>query len=330
LLLVARTAHAGSAPAASPPGPKDHRRVLLLMESAVDPFMDRIKAEVVSLGLDVVARSARGPIESRARAENAVAAIRILPARNGVEVWMADTTSGRSLLRQVIVDETPGGPNQDVVALQTAELLRTGLFPEAPPAIAHAAPSPPAVVQTGPPASDAENAVRTGVELLYSAGGASPSWQAWFSFQRLWSRRFGFAVDLGVPLRRGTMSGPEGTADVGAIGAGVEVLARFRSEGSRLSLTTGVGAGLVSLLTKGHPSQTGSVQLESKSSTPYTGLGYARITLAWSLSTWFALGMSGLAGTTVARVHVRFGGNDAGDWGVPLLGTAVFAQVDWR
>ena len=61
-----------------------------------------------------------------------MAAIRILPSRNGVEVWMADEASGRSLLRQAIVDETPGGPNQDVIALQTAELLRTGLFPETP------------------------------------------------------------------------------------------------------------------------------------------------------------------------------------------------------
>ena len=35
-------------------------------------------------------------------------------------------------------------------------------------------------------------------------------------------------------------------------------------------------------------------------------------------------------GATVARVHVRFAGNDEGDWGAPLLGTALFAEVDWR
>ena len=95
---------------------------LLLVDSPGDPFMDRIRAEVVSLGLEGVVRAPQGSIEARARAEHAVAAIRILPSRNGVEVWMADAASGRSLLRQVIVDETPRGPNQDVVALQTAEL----------------------------------------------------------------------------------------------------------------------------------------------------------------------------------------------------------------
>ena len=126
------------------------------------------------------------------------------------------------------------------------------------------------------------------------------------------------------------MSGPEGKADVGPIVVAVEMLARFRSERGRLFLITGLGAGAVALLTKGHPSPEGSTQLESNSSTAYTGLGYARITLGWKLSTWLGLGMSGLAGTTLARVHIRFGGNDAGDWGVPLLGAALFAQVDWH
>ena len=40
--------------------------------------------------------------------------------------------------------------------------------------------------------------------------------------------------------------------------------------------------------------------------------------------------MSGLVGTTVAPVHVRFAGNDAGDWGVPLLGAALSAEADWN
>jgi hypothetical protein len=68
----------------------------------------------------------------------------------------------------------------------------------------------------------------------------------------------------------------------------------------------------------------------SDSTAAYTGLGYARVALGWKLSSWLALGGSGLAGTTVARVHVRFAGSDAGDWGVPLLGGALFAEVDWH
>jgi hypothetical protein len=294
--------------------------------------MDRIRSEVVSLGLEAVMRPAQGPIEAKARAEHAVAAIRILASHNGVEVWMADATSGRSFLRQVIADETPGGPNHDVVALQTAELLRTGLFhPAAPPPAATGPTStPPVIVQSAPPPSSGESGLRSGVELLYSAGGASPAWQAWFSFQHLWSHHFGIAIDVSAPFRRGTMSGPEGTADVGAIVVGVEALAHFLSRRGRLFLTTGLGVGSVSLLTKGHPSPQGSTQIESTASTAYTALGYARVNLGLKVSTWMGVGLSGLAGATVARVQIRFGGNDAGDWGVPLLGAALFAQIEWR
>jgi len=320
-------------PRAQEAAPKDRPRVLLLVDSPGDTFMDRIRSEVVSLGLEAVMRPAQGPIEARARAEHAVAAIRILAPRNGVEVWMADATSGRSFLRQVIADETPGGPNHNVVALQTAELLRTGLFhrpppaatgPISPPRVSAQAAAPPSSGETG------ESGLRSGVEMLYSAGGASAAWQAWFSFQHLWNRHLGIAFDVSPPFHRGTMSGPEGTADVGAVIIGVEALARFLSPRGRVFLTTGLGAGSVSLLTKGHPSPEGSSQIESSSSTAYTVLGYARVNLGLKVSTWMDLGLSGLAGTTIARVQIRFGGNDAGDWGVPLVGAALFAQVDWH
>lgn len=310
--------------------PKDRPRVLLLVDSPGDPLMDRIRSEVVSLGMEAVVRPAQGPIEARARAEHAVAAIRILSPHNGVEVWMADATSGRSLLRQVIADETPGGPNQDVVALQTAELLRTGLVNPPAPATPGPISSPPVIVQSAPPRSSGESGLRSGVELLYSAGGASPAWQAWFSFQHLWNHHLGIAFDVSAPFHRGTMSGPEGTADVGAVIIGIEALARFLSQRGRFFLTTGIGAGSVSLLTKGHPSAQGSSQIESSDSIAYTILGYARVNLGLKVSQWMGLGLSGLAGTTIARVQIRFGGNDAGDWGVPLVGAALFAQIDWR
>ena len=109
VVAVGIALHPASLRAAQLARPNDHRRVLLLVDSPGDPFMDRIRAEVVSLGLEGVVRAPQGSIEARARAEHAVAAIRILPSRNGVEVWMADAASGRSLLRQVIVDETREG-----------------------------------------------------------------------------------------------------------------------------------------------------------------------------------------------------------------------------
>jgi len=321
---------------AQPNEPRDHRRVLLLTDTPGDPFMGRIRAEVASLGLEVVVRPPRGPIEASARAERATVAIRMLSSRNGVEVWMADETSGRSLLRQVIVDETKGGPNQNLIALQTAELLRTSLFTHAPPergSVTSPPPGPapePVIIRTAPPPPSGESALASNLGLLYSAGGAGPAWQASLSFQHLWTRRLGMALVVSAPVQRGTMRGREGAADVGAVIAGAEAIARFGFERRRVFLTTGLGAGFVAVVATGHPSQDGTAPLVGDSSTAYTALGYARASIGWKLATWLAVGMSGLAGTTIAPVHVRFAGSDAGDWGMPVLGAALFAQIGWN
>lgn len=305
------------------------RRVLLIADRPGDSFVARIKAEVATLGLDVVTRAPTGPIESDARSEHAIAAIRLLPSRKGVEVWMADETSGRSLLRQVLIDETAAGPDQNLIALQTAELLRTSFFPKgAPPAPPHPAPVETAVAAPAPPTPPAVASVfQVGAGPLYSAGGTSAAWQAWLSLQRVWGGRFGVALDLGLPLFRGTLSGPEGSADVGAVVAGGALLMRFESERQNLFFTAGLGAAFVSVLVKGHESQ---APLKGTSSTATTGLGTLRASLGWRPRDWLGLGISGLAGATTDRVQLRFAGNSAGTWGFPILATTVFAELGWR
>jgi hypothetical protein len=311
-----------------------HGRVLVLVDKPGDAFMGRIKAEIVSLGLDVAVRAPVGSLDADARAEHAVAAIRMLPSRKGVEVWMADETSGRSLLRQVIVDETTGGPDQNLIALQTAELLRTSFFPKREPTSATASvrqeppPAPPPIVlQAAPPQSSGEGGAQVAIGALLGAGGASASLQGWLSFQHLWGRQFGIGLTLSAPLRSGTLSGPEGTSDVGVVLVGGEVLARLGSH--RFFLTPGLGGGLAVVLLRGHPSQEGTLALRGASLNAYTGVGYLRVSLGWRAARWLLVGATGLAGATTGRVHITFAGNDAGSWGVPLLGGALFGEVDW-
>ena len=317
--LLAIAAAAGiavpGAALAAPEEPDERRRVLLVVDDPADPFIGRIRAEVALLGVEVVMRAPQGQIEASARSEHAVAAIRMLPSRRGVEVWMADETSGRSLLRQVVVDETPRGPNENLIALQTAELLRTSLFPRPTPPASHPADAPPVVVTPAPPPASGESQLVSSVGLLSGGGDAGPAWQAGLAVQHFWNDRFGFAISLSAPFQRGTMSGPEGTADVGAVTIGPEALARFESAHGRLFMTTGLGAALVYVLATGHPREQASAQLMSSLSTAYTGLGYARLTLGWKLSRWVDAGLNVVAGTTIARVQVRFAGNAGGRMG---------------
>ena len=108
-------------------------RVLIVIDESDDPFAERIKAEVSALGLEVVSvepwrtGEAVESLDAAGRANQAAAAIRMIASRKGVEVWMANQPTGRSLMRQLVVDERPV-PNEGLVALQTAELLRTTLL----------------------------------------------------------------------------------------------------------------------------------------------------------------------------------------------------------
>jgi len=312
------------------------RRVLLLADKPGDLFVERIKAEIIGLGLAVVTRAPSGPLEEDARGQHAAAAIRILPARNGVEVWMADETSGRSLLRQVVVDERPEGPDQNLIALQTAELLRTSLFPRTPAAQAPPAPPPHAVVAApvaspalaavpGRATPGAETGAQAGMGALLSPGGAGPALQLWLSLHRFFGRRLGLAADVSLPVVRAALNGPEGTARIGCAMAGLALLVRMRSSSSAWFLTSGLGGAMLRVSAEGEAKPT----LTSSSSSVVSGAAYARVEGGYAPADWLRVGAHLMGGAAFDRVHLRFAGNDAGSWGRPFAAVALYAELDW-
>jgi hypothetical protein len=314
---------------AAPAEVPSNRRVLLIVDMPSDPFIERIRAEITSLGFVAVARGPVGPLETGAREQHAIAAVRVLASRKGVEVWMADETSGRSLLRQVVVDESPDGPDQSLVALQTAELLRTSIFPKrdkAPPPNATPVTTSRSPAELAPQPSSGEIGAQAGLGLLHSPGGVGSTLQIWLSLHHCWGRRMGVALDFSGPVRQATVSGPEGTAEVGVYLVAGEIFARFEANGSGLFLTAGLGAAVVRVSAKGQAEPS----LVSTSAATLTGAGFARVDAGWQPSRWLRLGVSVLAGATPERVTVRFAGNEAGKWGWPFLAALALAEVDWR
>jgi hypothetical protein len=253
-----------------------------------------------------------------------------LPSRRGVEVWMADATSGRTLARQLVVDEQPQGPDQTLVALQTAEILRTGLFPQTPnppPPLPPSTPhieNPKVVAHTSPRSS--ETGVQAGLGGLYSSGGTGTALQAWLSVERRWRHGFGVALDLSLPVVRGSVSGPEGSANVAAYTAGLELFAIFPPRESHWFITTGLGGGVVDVRAVG----SGKGALDGTTSSTLVGHGYARVEVAWHPATWALVAVSGLAGTTFESVTIRFAGNQAGSWGGVLLASFLHAGITWE
>lgn len=323
--------------------------VLLISERADDPFLERIKAELVAIGFATLVRRNDVALERAAREVNAVAAIRVLPSRQGVEVWMADRTSGRSLLRQVIVDENPSGPNQSVVALQTAELLRTSLIQQ-PSTASAPAPTPPrddssatsgrsvrspstiepehpdqqrATKPVTPPPSAG---LQAALGALYSPGGADAALQLWLSLQRSFSKNVALAIDLSAPLLTASLTSPEGTTRIGSYVAGVAFLLQTRSESGLIFVNGGVGIGAARLSFNGEANP----PLLGRSGGVTSATAYVRSDLGVELVPWLRLGARGTAGATSHKMNLTLAGNDGGSWGRIYTGAFFLAEVPWH
>jgi len=323
LICLENRALAAPAPA-QPPSGVDSRRVLLIVDQSDDPFANRVRAELLALGLDVVAvepwrtGEAVDTLEGAARAAGAVAAVRTIASRKGVEIWMADQLTGRPLLRQLVVDENPAGPNQSLIALQTAELMRTSLLATAAPP---RAPPPPVVEVPAPPPAPAEIGVEAGAGTLWSPGGTGAPIQLWVSVHRSLARLpplLSLAIDFSAPARAATVSGPEGSSTVQTYRLAAALLARKEIAGSGLVLDGGLGVGGVRLAFEG----TARAPLDSGTAKMLTVAGYARADAVFDAASWLRLGARGIVGASAHRASIQFAGNETATWG-PLFVAAL-------
>jgi hypothetical protein len=340
LVCTALLCLAGIRPAnAQTPEQELERRVLLVIDRPNDPLIERIGAEVAALGLGVLTRPSTGPLEEDARAQHAAAAIRVLPSRKGVEVWMADATTGRTLARQLVVDERPTGPDYGLVALQTAEILRTGLLgrtdgaekpkeppPPPPPPPPPDPPPPPAAVRA-PASWPHQTSVLAGLGALSSPGGIGTSLAASLSLERTIFWRLGIVLDVTLPIRRGSLSDQGSTAEMGAYLVGLAGFVRLLPPDAHWFLTTGAGGAVVHVRTTGTSRES---FLVGASSNGLVGAAYARIDAGWRPRRWARIGLASIVGTAFPRVTVRFAGNPVGTWGRVFVAALAVAGVDWE
>jgi hypothetical protein len=328
VLLALLAARGNSAAAAD-----EKLRVLIVIDASDDPFAERIRAEVSALGLEVVAvepwrtGEAIESLDAAGRANQAAAAIRMVASRKGVEVWVANQPTGRSLLRQLIVDERAPAPNEGLVALQTAELLRTTLLSRsetAPPP----APRPvPTIKQEPPPAppSPPNAGLQIAFGVLWSPRGGDEAYQLWGTIHRFLIRPIGVALDASAPVNPGTISGPEGSASVRTWLAGATVFSRYERPASGLYATVAAGAAVIRLDIRG---SAGSAFVAS-SHTATVAAGYARADGGFAVNSWMRFGARAVAGVVPSSVTVKFAGNEAAVWGRPFLAGLVLADVSW-
>lgn len=188
----------------------------------------RVEEQLEALGFDVIvlnppATGSAGPtsLEQTARNVGAIAAVRLVPMAQSVQVWTADPVTGQSVFREVV---PPAGqkPSDAAVALGAVELLRASLLelhPPEPPAPPKS-PEPPLVCP--PPAAPlSEKPSEPLLGLTVGAGvdlglGGSPglSWEmaAWL---RLHGRLGVRALAMMSAAPGNISAAPYGTIDVG-------------------------------------------------------------------------------------------------------------------
>ena len=346
-------------------------RVLIVIDQSDDPFAERIRAEVAALGFEVVALEPQRTgepvvsLDEAGRVNHADAAIRMVASRKGVELWVAHQPTGRSLLRWLIVDESARAPNQGLVALQTAELLRTTLLSRAdaratPGHAAEAAlpreaasprdAAPPREAASprdaAPPreaapsreiapsheiASPAPAARRPSSAAVQAALGVLSSPGAGSAALQVWLTASHVVWrPLGIAL---DLSGP---ARAGTI-SGPEGTATASGwlAGASLYLASDIGHGLFGRAAVGAAVvrfiADGSPQTPLVGSSPSTTAAayYARVDGGVEVTWWLRLGLRAVVGAVPSGIAVRFAGNDAGTWGRPFLAGMMLVDVPW-
>ncbi len=116
--------------------PSEAPRILLLVDDQAEALKVRLQAELAALGFLVVVAdepmlvTSRENLELAARKADAVAALRVRPSTRGVEVWVTDRVTGKTVLREVVLSDASSSHAEQaaLVSVGAVELLRASLL----------------------------------------------------------------------------------------------------------------------------------------------------------------------------------------------------------
>ena len=309
---------------------EDVPRVAVVYGQAVDSRIpDRLRAELSALGMDVVpvfftADEPPPTLDSAARGVGAVAALGMLTATGGIEVWVADRTTGKTVLREFLAG--PSRTVDDVVALQAVELLRARLV-EVPPAPSQ----PPAEPGSKPPPTSAPVQHERAATLWLEFGpgistgptGTAVHAHGFIGVRWRMARRFGVDVWGRLPLTRSSIDRPTASAEVApwlfAVNASLW-LSPARANWQFVGSAGVAGA---------HLAISGDAQppLTAQSDSVTTALPFVRASLARRIGKSLALGVDGIVGVAAPRPSIRFSGSEVAEWGRPLVAGTLYCDV---
>lgn len=308
-----------------------------------DRFGLRVLAELEALGfhgvlLEPAAEAAsRSSLEVAARKAGAIAAIRAVPSERGVEVWIADRVTGKTVLREVASDG--GAPDRDdALALRAVELLRASLLeialPSAPPGEVPAtselrekmhlvlpAPSAPPLEPPSPPTL--RLSVAPGALLSPGGFGAAANLELGLGWMPV--EHVGFAAFVSIPLHAARIETSDGAADLSLLLAGGALRFVFTERANRWAPSVDVGVTAVSFKSTG----TSSGRLVPAAVSAAAAAPYARFGLALAVTPTFRVHADVLAGVIGQGVSIVFAGTEVATWGKPFVLPSLGADFGW-
>jgi hypothetical protein len=297
-------------------------RILVVPNEETKSISARLSAELRSQDFEVVVsdrpmpETSREALEDAAREAHAVAALRIRPSRAGVEVWVMDRVTQKTVLREIVMEK---GGDDAMVAVRAVELLRASLLEvEAPhfvPGEAAPTPATEALVRKPAPARLPATSIEIGPAFSLSPGGISAAPHLFASLRWHAAPRFDLGLTAIAPTLPAVVDDAEGrsTVTLAAIAMGGDFLLLERS--SVYNARGGVGVGVL----WAHLEGAAAPDFRSGRDDVLTSLSFVDIGVSRALGSTMRVWLDATLALTAPRFVVRFGDRDVADWGRPAF-----------
>jgi hypothetical protein len=300
---------------------EERQKILVMLEQTNPAFLPRLRAELGSSGFGVaVVRPAtfppsRSEIEQLAQQEGATAGLSLIEAGSGVEIWVVDRNTTKTVFREVLLGLYDAREAPEVIAIRVVETLRATLMEvEHPRAATIDAPAAAEIDVTGASRSG-RFWLGVGGGAGYSLGGVGATGHIGLSLSWAAMPRLHFALDGSLTPGRAKLRGPEGETSIGLFLAGASFAFSITDPTAVVRLRSGLGA-WASIMTLSGEATTPYVNTRTQIVTvvPHLDLG-----LRVSLTRRLGLGATLSGGISAPSASIQFAGREVGTWGRPLL-----------
>jgi hypothetical protein len=297
-------------------------RILVVPNEEMKGISARLSAELRTQGFEVIVAASpmletrRELIEDAAREAHSVAALCVRPSHAGVEVWVMDPLTQKTVLREVVAEKEG---DDALLAVRAVELLRASLLKvEAPhfgPGAAAPSPATDALVSKPLPARAAATSIEVGPAVSFSPGGISAAPHVFASLRWHIAARFDLGVTAIAPTLPAAVAHAEGRATVtlasAAMGSDYLLLPRSSVYGARVGLGTGV--------LWAHLEGAAAPGFRSRGADVFTSISFVNIGASRALGSMLRVWLDASVALTAQRFVVRFAQHDVADWGRPAF-----------